>query len=126
MILSLDFSSEIPIYMQIRNQIVQGISDNRITPGEKLPTIRSLAAEVGVNTMTVNKAYQLLKQEGYITADRRSGAVVNQKNAGEMEVSPKLKEALKLLIAEAKITGVPKTNFIELCNDLYGEDETWC
>ena len=74
MILRLDFSNEIPIYMQIRNQIVTGIADGGLKPGERLPAIRALADESGINMMTVSKAYQLLKQEGYIAADRRSGA----------------------------------------------------
>ena len=56
MILALDFSSDVPIYMQIRNQIVMGISEGKLAPGDKLPTIRNLAAESGINSMTVNKA----------------------------------------------------------------------
>ena len=72
MIISINEMSEIPIYQQIRNQIVQGISDGRLSPGEQLPTVRGLAEEIGINSMTVNKAYSLLKQEGYIFADRRS------------------------------------------------------
>ena len=64
MIISINEMSEIPIYQQIRNQIVQGISDGRLSPGEQLPTVRGLAEEIGINSMTVNKAYSLLKQEG--------------------------------------------------------------
>ncbi len=71
MLLRIDFSSETPIFQQIRNQIVLGIAEGRLPPGEKLPTIRGLSSEIGINMMTVNKAYQLLKQEGYIIADRR-------------------------------------------------------
>ena len=59
MIIAINEYSDIPIYMQIRNQIVLGISDGRLSPGEQLPTVRGLAAEMGVNSMTVNKAYQL-------------------------------------------------------------------
>ena len=74
MLLTFDFSSDTPLYMQLRNQIIIGIADGRLISGEKLPTVRALAEESGINTMTVSKAYQLLKQEGYITTDRRSGA----------------------------------------------------
>ena len=66
MVICIDEVSEIPIYKQIRNQIVLGISDGRLQPGEQLPTVRALAEEIGINSMTVNKAYALLKQEGYI------------------------------------------------------------
>ena len=54
MIISINEMSEIPIYQQIRNQIVQGISDGRLSPGEQLPTVRGLAEEIGINSMTVN------------------------------------------------------------------------
>lgn len=61
MIIELDMSSDTPIYVQLRNQIVKGIGKGEIQPGEKLPTVRQLAADAGVNTMTVNKTYQILK-----------------------------------------------------------------
>ena len=76
MILTLDFASDIPIYQQIRNAVVRAIADGQLQPGERLPTVRALAQEAGINSMTVNKAYQLLKQEGYITTDGRNGAAV--------------------------------------------------
>ena len=76
MLLQLDFSSEIPIYTQIRNQIVKSIANGALDKGDHLPTVRALADEAGVNMMTVSKAYQLLKREGHIETDRRLGAVV--------------------------------------------------
>ena len=76
MVIELDMESEVPIYVQLRNQIVKGIGKGELKAQEKLPTVRQLAAEAGVNTMTVNKAYQILKAEGYIKIDRRHGAVV--------------------------------------------------
>ena len=76
MIFQFDFSSNIPLYMQLRNQVVIGIAEGKLLPGDRLPTIRALAEESGINMMTVSKAYQLLKQEGYINTDRRSGAVI--------------------------------------------------
>ena len=114
MIISINEMSEIPIYQQIRNQIVQGISDGRLSPGEQLPTVRGLAEEIGINSMTVNKAYSLLKQEGYIFADRRSGARVRKEFAVE-----KSKEFLQQIISEAKVSGMTKEEFFEICGELY-------
>ena len=111
--------SEIPIYQQIRNQIVQGISDGRLSPGEQLPTVRGLAEEIGINSMTVNKAYSLLKQEGYIFADRRSGARVRKEFAVTKELSEKSKELLQQIISEAKVSGMTKEEFFEICGKLY-------
>ena len=76
MLFRLDFQSAVPIYRQIRDQVVLAVAQGELTPGERLPTTRALAEDAGVNVMTVSKAYQLLKQEGYITTDRRSGAAV--------------------------------------------------
>ena len=77
MIIELDMESDTPIYVQLRNQIVKGIGRGELKLGEKLPTVRQLADEAGVNSMTVNKTYQILKAEGYIKTDRRQGAFVS-------------------------------------------------
>lgn len=119
MIISINEMSEIPIYQQIRNQIVQGISDGRLSPGEQLPTVRGLAEEIGINSMTVNKAYSLLKQEGYIFADCRSGARVRKEFAVTKELSEKSKELLQQIISETKVSGMTKEEFFEICGKLY-------
>lgn len=119
MIISINEMSEIPIYQQIRNQIVQGISDGRLSPGEQLPTVRGLAEEIGINSMTVNKAYSLLKQEGYIFADRRSGARVRKEFSVTKELSEKSRELLQQIISEAKVSGMTKEEFFEICGKLY-------
>lgn len=119
MLLKLDFSLDTPIYMQIRNQVVLGIAQGKLKPGEKLPPIRTLAAETGVNTMTVNKAYQLLKQEGYLITDRRSGAMINPARVPESH--PPLTEhpGLKLLLSELYVDGVTKEELLTACIELY-------
>ena len=71
MIIELDMESDTPIYVQLRNQIVKGIGRGELKLGEKLPTVRQLADEAGVNSMTVNKTYQILKAEGYIKSYRQ-------------------------------------------------------
>ncbi len=122
MIIAIDDNSDIPIYMQLRNQIVQGISDGRLSPGEQLPTVRALAGEIGINSMTVSKAYQILKQEGYIYADRRNGARVRENFQQLNALSESNKILLKQIISEAKISGLPKEEFFLECERLYKED----
>lgn len=122
MIIALNDASEIPIYMQIRNQIVQGISDGRLSPGEQLPTVRALAAEIGINSMTVSKAYQVLKQEGFIYADRRCGARVRENFRQGTGLSESHRELLKQMISEAKISGMSKEDFLQECESLFKED----
>lgn len=119
MIISIREASEIPIFQQIHNQIVQGISDGRLKPGEQLPTVRSLADEIGINAMTVSKAYQLLKQEGYILGDRRNGARVREDFSQVRGLSPLGREQLQQIASEAKISGMSREEFLKLCNELY-------
>lgn len=123
MLLKLDFALDTPIYLQIRNQIVLGIANGELKPGEKLPPIRTLAAETGVNTMTVNKAYQLLKQEGYLITDRRLGAMINPARATSPH--PPLTEhpGLKLLLSELYVDGITREELLSACNELYDELE---
>ncbi len=85
MILKLDMNSDIPIYQQLRNQIILGIGRGDIKVGQRLPTVRALASEIGINTMTVNKTYAILKSEGFIEIDRRHGAKVAEVARGESE-----------------------------------------
>ena len=119
MIIALDFQSNIPIYIQLRNQIVVGIAEGKLAPGEKLPTIRALADETGINMMTVSKAYQMLKQEGYIVTDRRNGAVIASKK--EVSIQPETLGELKLRISELRLAGMSKDDILTLCSDLYEE-----
>ena len=76
MIISLDMSSNVPIYVQLRNQIVTGIGKGELKAGETLPSVRQMAQDAGINSMTVNKTYQILKAEGFIEIDRRKGATI--------------------------------------------------
>lgn len=119
MIIAINEYSDIPIYIQIRNQIVLGISDGRLAPGEQLPTVRALAEEMGINSMTVNKAYQLLKQEGYIYTDRRNGAKVRERLEFSNELPTEVKESLQRVISEAKIRGICKEEFFKICEEFF-------
>lgn len=59
--ISFDFQSDAPIYVQLRNKIIEGIASKQLNPGDPLPSVRNLAKDLGVNMHTINKAYQLLK-----------------------------------------------------------------
>ena len=119
MVIAINEYSDVPIYMQIRNQIVLGISDGRLVPGEQLPTVRGLAQEMGVNSMTVNKAYQLLKQEGYIMTDRRNGVRVRETFSMTPELPFESREQLKQLVSEARVRGVSREEFMALVEEYF-------
>lgn len=121
MLLHLDFSLETPIYQQIRNEIVRGIAAGKLSPGEQMPPVRTLAETLGVNMMTVHKAYSLLRQEGYLTADRRAGTVVACRS--EKTLPDPVRKTLELALAEARAAGAPLEEVLELCRTMYGEGE---
>ena len=110
MVIELDFASDTPIYVQLRNQIVKGIGKGELKAGEKLPTVRQLASDAGVNTMTVNKTYQILKAE-----------FVAENINMDIEFREKLESELELLSAEASITGMDKEEFLKMCENIYSK-----
>ena len=119
MIIKINTKSETPIYLQLRNEIVKGIGKGEFEIGESL----TMAVELGVNTMTVSKAYQLLKSEGFIETDRRKGTIVCNPQSDENklggEFQEKLADELELVSAEASIRGMEQEDFMELCRKAF-------
>lgn len=122
MILNLDFNSDIPIYSQIREQIIKSIASGDLKINESLPSVRNMAEEIGVNLHTVNKSYNLLKDEGYINIDRRKGAIINDlpldKNSNNID---KIKSMLDLLVAQSYLLGMSREEFLNYSNKLFDE-----
>jgi len=113
MILKIDMSNDIPIYQQIRNQIVFGVAKGELKYGDSLPTVRQLAADIGVNPMTVNKAYSILKNEGTIVIDRRHGAKISLKSMDSKTFDVDFDQRVILLISEASTRGATKEELSE-------------
>ena len=112
MLISIDFNSDEAFYMQLRNQIIMGIATSEIRDGENLPSVRDLADTVGINMHTVNKAYSILKQEGYLKLDRRRGAVVSVE-----ELRTQLREA----VARAVCRNVSETDINAILQEVVEE-----
>lgn len=120
MLWQFDFESDTPLYLQLRNQVVLSISNGELSPGDKLPTVRALSDESGINAMTISKGYQLLKSEGYVSTDRRSGTVVSlgrQKPAVPKELS----QRLRLVLAELKLQGICEEDILAICREYLKE-----
>ena len=119
MLIHLDYSSDIPIYVQLRNEIVKAIGSGNLEDGESLPTVRALANDLHVNAMTVNKTYAILKQEGFIEIDRRHGAKVKRQGPCNAMYREKLESELELLAAEANAKGMSEAEFLKMCQSFY-------
>lgn len=120
MLIEIDFNSEEAIYIQLRNQIVLGIATSRIHEGDVLPSVRQLASNIGINMHTVNKAYSVLKQEGFVQLDRRKGAVVCV-DMNKVQALMQMEDALRMLLAQASCKGITREEIHELVDLIYSE-----
>ena len=121
MLIKLDFETDIPIYQQIRIQIIEGIATGKLKPGEPLPSVRQFASDLGINLHTVNKAYTFLKQDGFIVVHRQKGVVVNPADGPQLttEYLLQLKNQLRPLVAEAFCRGMLYEEFNKICSDMF-------
>ena len=127
MILRVDFNSDEALYMQLRNQIIFGIATGRIREGDSLPSVRQLAEYVRINMHTVNKAYTVLREEGFVKLDRRKGAVVALE-ADRKRVLEEMKEEIAVAMAKAVCRGIEREEVHRLVDEVYdafaGREET--
>jgi GntR family transcriptional regulator len=118
MLVSIEPDGPVPIYQQIRDRIVEAIADGRLPAGSALPSTRQLAVDLGVNFHTVNKSYDLLRQEGLLRLGRKSGAVV-RRDADSGPPDPAWAQdwtgRLRTLLAEAAAQGMPATGIAAEC-----------
>lgn len=113
MLIEIDFNSEEAFYIQLRNQIIVGIATEQIREGDTLPSVRALAEMIGINMHTVNKAYAVLREEGFLQLDRRRGAVVSLDLDKLRAVEETYKE-LQVIIAKAMCKQVSREEIHEL------------
>lgn len=120
MILEVDFNSEEALYIQLRNQIIVGIATNKLKEGESLPSVRQLAESIGINMHTVNKAYTVLKQEGFVKVDRRRGAVIAI-DADRISDLEQMRESLRVILARASCRNISREEVHALIDEIYEE-----
>ncbi|MFC4620475.1 GntR family transcriptional regulator [Camelliibacillus cellulosilyticus] len=120
MIIQLDLESENPIYQQLVNAIIEGIATRQLAPGEPLPSVRAMASDLGINMHTVNKAYQILKNNGYLLIHRQKGVVINpQIPSANDAFMAKMRDDLNPIINEAACRGMEESQFLDFCQSLF-------
>ena len=122
MILEIDFNSDEALYLQLRNQIVYAIVKAELREGEYLPSVRDMAETVGINMHTVNKAYAMLRQEGYLQLDRRHGAIVAV-DVDEIKARMELAQTMDLILAQAICKNVSREDVHKLVDEIYNQYE---
>ena len=124
MILSIDFNSDEAFYIQLRNQIIIGIATGRIREGDSLPSVRQLADNISINMHTVNKAYSVLKQEGFVKLDRRKGAIVSL-DVDKQRVLEEMKEEIAVAMAKGICKGIRREEVHQLVDEIYELFANW-
>lgn len=117
MYIEIDFNSDEALYLQLRNQIIYGIATSQYQEGDALPSVRQLAETVGINMHTVNKAYSVLRQEGFIKVDRR-GAIISI-DIDKMKAVEELKRDMHVLLAKSSCKRISKEEVHALIDEIY-------
>ena len=120
MVIEIDFNSDEAIYVQLMNQIILGIATCRLQEGDPLPSVRQLADTIGINMHTVNKAYSLLRQEGFVTIDRRRGAIIAV-DENIIKAMEEKKENLIVALAKGCCRNVSREEVHGLIDEIYDE-----
>ena len=120
MIIEIDFNSDEAIYLQLRNQIIYGIATSQYREGDVLPSVRSLADEVGINMHTVNKAYSVLRQDGFVKVDRRKGAVIAV-DIDRLRAMAETENNLKVVLARALCRGMSREEIHGMVDHIFDE-----
>lgn len=118
MLIEIDFNSDEAIYIQLRNQIIMGIATSQIQEGDTLPSVRQLAENIGINMHTVNKAYSVLREEGFLQLDRRRGAVIAL-DIDKIRAMEDMRRYLRVVLAKAHCHNITKEDIYELVDEIY-------
>lgn len=122
MIINIDFDSDEALYLQLRNQIIIGIANRSLKSGDTLPSVRRMAEEVGINMHTVNKAYSLLKSEGFVSLDRRSGAIIKININRDRDIE-EIYSNINLILAKAYCKNISRDEIHDLVDNLFDSYE---
>ena len=120
MVIEIDFNSHEAIHVQLMNQIIMGIATSRLQEGDTLPSVRQLADTIGINMHTVNKAYSLLRQEGFVTIDRRRGAIIAL-DVDKIKALEEMKQNLMVALARGCCKNITRAEVHDLIDEIFDE-----
>ena len=118
MLIKIDFQSDEALYIQLRNQIILGIATSTLHEGDVLPSVRQLAEDIGINIHTVNKAYSVLRQEGFVTIDRRRGAIVSL-DVDKLQALDEMQKNLRVLLAKGRCKNITRQEIHDMVDEIF-------
>ena len=126
--IKIDLGSSVPVYRQIADQIRAMLVAREFNPGERLPTVRQVAVDLGVNHNTVAEAYRNLAEEGWLSLERGRGALVVSRStpAPNPRTRNAFSQRLRSLIAQVRAAGISpqaiRSEFEEVATALFGRE----
>ena len=120
MVIEIDFNRDESIYVQLMNQIIFGIATSRLQEGDQLPSVRQMADTIGINMHTVNKAYSVLREEGFIKLDRRRGAVIAV-DVDKIRAMQELSDDMRVIVAKALCKNLTPEEIHALVDEIISE-----
>ena len=118
MVIKIDCQSDEALYIQLRNQIILGIATSTLREGDVLPSVRQLAEDIGINMHTVNKAYSVLRQEGFVTIDRRRGAIVSL-DVDKLQALDEMQKNLRVLLAKGRCKNITRQEIHDMVDEIF-------
>lgn len=109
--IKIDMHSSVPIYKQLKTAIISGILSGELKEGDRLPSVRQLGCDLGINLHTVNKVYNLLKDEGYISINRSQGTIISKPSKANKEDLEDFANALLPIIIEMRARNITRAQF---------------
>ena len=116
--IKIDFQSDEALDIQLRNQIILGIATSTLREGDVLPSVRQLAEDIGINMHTVNKAYSVLRQEGFVTIDRRRGAIVSL-DVDKLQALDEMQKNLRVLLAKGRCKNITRQEIHDMVDEIF-------
>ncbi len=120
MVIEIDFNSDVALYMQLYHQIILGIATSQFKEGDTLPSVRQLAEDIGINMHTVNKAYTVLKQEGFVKVDRRRGAVIAV-DMDRLYALGEMEKELRVVLAKGTCKNITREDVHRMIDEIFEE-----
>ena len=122
--MSIDYQSKLPLYEQIAQKFQTLILKGALPPDAQMPSVRTMAVELSINPNTIQKAYSLLEQQGYIYPVKGRGNFVSDSSALVRQEKKSLLEDVRQLIQEGKELGVRQTEFIQVIDRIYRKGDS--
>ncbi|MDS9471701.1 GntR family transcriptional regulator [Sporosarcina pasteurii] len=117
MFIEIDMDSEVPIYIQLMNGLIEAIANGSLQTGDTLPSVRSLASDLGINMHTVNKTYRELEKKGLVQIIPKSGTIVQQQTVDEAKLQ-QFALLIRPIMAELLANGLTEKQIQQLSSNM--------